>query len=97
MTYLMKKLNYNVYSNISDAEYFSIEDRLIRLESAMAKTLRKKGWRLSETVINNDALVVDYIFKDSEFHGNIGIAFDDLPKQQTFSFYVTKSFDEKRK
>jgi len=63
----------------------------------MARKLRNQGWRLSETVINNDGLIVDYIFKDSEFYGNIGVKFDDLPKQQTFTFYVTKSFDEKRK
>ncbi|WP_295792718.1 hypothetical protein [Mucilaginibacter sp.] len=93
----MRKLLYNVYSNINDDEFFEIEDKLVKLESAIARILQPKHWRLTNTVRNNDALIIDLTCRDGEFYGNIGVEFEDKPQKKTFRFYVTKSFDEKNK
>lgn len=93
----MGRLYYNVYSNINEKEYFAIEDKLVILESAIASSLRNSGWKISEPVRKSDGLGVDFIYKDLAFHGNMGILFEDIPNIQTFTFYVTKSFDEKHK
>ncbi|ASU36315.1 hypothetical protein MuYL_4430 [Mucilaginibacter xinganensis] len=61
----------------------------------MKEILAPLGWRLHSPVAESDALAVDFIKTDTLLSGNIGITFDDLAKRTTFTFYITKSFDEK--
>jgi hypothetical protein len=94
---MTRRLLYNVYSNISDEDFFYIEDKLAKIESQIAKILRNKGWRITDTVRNIDGLAVNFIYKDDKFYGNICVLFEDKPCKKTFTFAVTKSFDEKKK
>jgi hypothetical protein len=60
----------------------------------MLKILKHGGWRLHSPVVHSDALAIDFVKTDSLLHGNLGIKFEDIPKKITFTFAVTKSFDE---
>ena len=89
----MRSLNYNIYQNINEDDYFFIEDKLIVIEEEMNALLKGIGWHL-RSVKNTDGLAIDFTSKQSDFYGNMGILFDDNPRIKTFTFFVTKSFDE---
>ncbi|WP_285008664.1 hypothetical protein [Pedobacter faecalis] len=87
-------LNYNLYNHIDDKEFLKIEERLSSIEKLMINKLNSDGWKLTQPVKTNDALIVDFIFDDGFFMGNIGIICVDNPSGDVFSFYVTKSYDD---
>ncbi|RDC55920.1 hypothetical protein DU508_13705 [Pedobacter chinensis] len=87
-------LYYNIYTYINDQEFLEIRNKLIPIEKKMADELFLLGWGLTESVKKNDALIIDFIFQDRFFMGNIGFVYIDEPGGPVFSFYVTKSYDE---
>jgi hypothetical protein len=90
----MKKLYYNVYSNINDRQYFKIERKLNVLQYEMSKVLFPLGWRLPDPITKKDGLYVSFIKSEKIIKGNIGVTFDDHPNKITFTFAVIKYFDE---
>lgn len=87
-------MNYNIYNYIDDEEFLEIEMRLGPIERMMIDRLVLSGWKLTQTVEGNDALIIDFTFDDELFMGNIGLVCIDNPDGVVFSFYVTKSYDE---
>lgn len=85
---------YNIYTSISDLEFKRLQDRLFNVESACIDYMEENGFYVSESVKNNDALIINFIKNDDGLYGNIGLVFDDFPKTNTFSLGVTKSLDE---
>lgn len=63
-------------------------------EYAMSGILLNQGWKKPLPIIENDALIISFTKKKGNTYGNVGIVFDDEPGQITFTFYLTKSFDE---
>jgi len=90
----MRKLNYNIYNNITDEDYFAVQDKLTLIESEMEQLFENTEWHLSTPVIKSDGLGIDFLITESIFRGNLGMQFEDAPGAITFNFYVTKSFDE---
>ena len=77
----MGRLNYNIYSNITDDAFNVICERLKATESKMNKILSSDKWRLHSPVANSDALFIDFVKRDSNVYGNIGVAFEDRPNK----------------
>jgi len=92
----MKKLLYNVYSNITDREFLAIEKQLTTLEYKMSQILFPGNWRIDVHVSKNDALIIDFLKREKGFHGNLGIRFGETESKDEFTFYLTKSFDENK-
>jgi hypothetical protein len=90
----MRKLYYNIYSNISDDEYFAIQDRLVVIEEELVALLKNNGWNLREHVAKDDGLAIDFFKNESHIYGSFSIVFNDLPGAATFSSGITKSFNE---
>ncbi|ASU35235.1 hypothetical protein [Mucilaginibacter xinganensis] len=89
----MKKLNYNVYTNINDTQYLTIRDKLVLIELKMEQALKGSGWNLKDPIIAADGLTINFVINDSVFLGNLGILFEDAPDSITFEFFVSKSYD----
>jgi hypothetical protein len=89
----MGQLRYNVYSNITDRKYLSIEKKMMIWEYRMSVILLSLGWMKIKSVTENDALIVDFVKRNDFFYGNMGIVYEDRPDKISFNFYVTKSFD----
>lgn len=87
-------LNYNIYNYIDDEKFLKIERRLVSIEKIMMDKLGLSGWKLIRPIEENNALIVDFIFDDELFMGNIGLVCIDNPDGAVFSFYVAKSYDE---
>jgi hypothetical protein len=90
----MSKLFYNIYSNITDRQYFKIEKKMKLWEYRISGALLPSGWMITKYDKMADALIIDYTKKTKLTNGNIGITFDDIPGKISFSFYVAESFDE---
>ncbi|WP_461788836.1 hypothetical protein [Pedobacter sp.] len=87
-------LNYNIYSHISNNEFLEIEKQLIPIQEIMINKLSLYGWKLTNSIKESDALIIDFILDDGSFIGNMGLVYIDKPDEAVFSFYVTKSYDE---
>jgi len=90
----MKKLRYNIYSNIDDGEYLAIQDELISLEAKMVENLHGKGWNLKYSVASDDGLNINFFKKETIFYGSLSIVFLDKVDVVTFTMTISKSFDE---
>lgn len=90
----MKKLYYNIYSNITERQFFSIEKRLKTLQYKVSRILLSVGWKLTTPVGSNDGLTFNLSRKEGIFRGSIGISFEDKPGKISFTFGVIKYFDE---
>jgi hypothetical protein len=89
----MPQLWYNIYNNISDRMFLTTAKRMGIWEHKMGTILLGVGWQMTMPVSKNDALIVDFIKKQKEFNGNIGITIEDIPDKLVFTYYVTKSFE----
>lgn len=90
----MKKLSYNIYSNIlTDGEFIEIKKKLSTLESQMFDILSSMGWQITMPVRTSDGLAIDFTKCELNHYGNIGLKFDSEAKGKVFRFYVTKSYD----
>ncbi|RYF89491.1 MAG: hypothetical protein EOO03_05935 [Chitinophagaceae bacterium] len=89
----MRELLYNIYTNITENEFFAIKAKLIDIELQMLKLIGKSGWAVSESVETSDALIVNFLLDDGAFMGNMGIKINDVAGVKLFDFYVTKGFD----
>jgi hypothetical protein len=87
---------YNVYSNMTDGEFFNIEKQLTTLEHKMSQILLPGNWRIDVHVSQNDVLIIDFLKKEKGFYGNLGIRFEETESKDEFTFYLTKSFDENK-
>ncbi|ASU35237.1 hypothetical protein [Mucilaginibacter xinganensis] len=90
----MARLNYNIYTHISDDSLISTSKMLIPVQSIIYNILKPNRWNQYNDVSTSDALAINFLKKESIFRGNIAMMFDDLPQRLTFTFGVTKSFDE---
>jgi iron-sulfur cluster repair protein YtfE (RIC family) len=82
---------YNVYKNVSDEKYESLQERLEKLEEIVTPMMSQFGFQLSR---KGEGLGLDYVSEDSNgFMGNIGFSFDDLKEKKSFTFYVLKVYD----
>ncbi|HEY8784455.1 MAG TPA: hypothetical protein VIM16_22710 [Mucilaginibacter sp.] len=87
----MKKLHYNIYSNITDRQFLKIEKKLLVLKYKMSKYLLQFGW---QQLPEGDGLAIAFAKKNGVMRGSIGLVFDDHPNGITFTFDVMKCFDE---
>lgn len=87
----MKKLFYNIYSNISEKQFFKVDKKLNVVQYRMSKILYPDGWQKEP---QTDGLGVGFRKKTAKIFGSIGITFDDQPGKLTFSLGILKYFDE---
>ncbi|WP_199140118.1 hypothetical protein [Pedobacter sp. ASV12] len=90
-------LNYNIYDHISDEDFLKIENKLVIIERIMMDKLMALAWRLTKSVKENDALIVDFTTEEKKFMGNLGLVYIDEVGGPIFSFYLSKSYDGSKK
>lgn len=91
-------MGYMIYNTIEEDDFKELHDRINRLLHFFETYLSKYGFRLTSEADLLDILGLDFVCYGDRYNGNIGFLFDDKDIGDfTFTFYMTKSFDDKKK
>jgi hypothetical protein len=87
---------YNVYKHCNEEDFDKFKSELTLLKE---KILASLPGELENQVgyEESDYLVIHFRIIDSTFKGSLGIDFDDLPEEKSFSVKIIKTFDVDRK
>lgn len=86
---------YNIYRNINQDEFVQLKLMLNKIEPVSSAIMQMNDF-YPNRINYNDVLALDYIHKDQNFQGNIGVKYDDEISTQdriAFKFYLLKSYD----
>ncbi|MBV4355994.1 hypothetical protein [Pinibacter aurantiacus] len=89
-------MSYIIYSNITSKDFDQLYERIALLRQPFELGLSGNKYKLTTKYLA-DILGLDFTCKDGRYHGNIGFLFNDTPGLYTFTFYITKSFDENKR
>jgi|GEM_PF-7116146 len=89
-------MSYLIYSNITTKDFDQLHERIALLREPFELSLSGNRYKLTTRFLA-DVLGLDFTCKEGRYHGNIGFLFDDAPGLYTFTFYITKSFEENKR
>jgi hypothetical protein len=88
-------MSYLIYNTIDQISFNRMKEVIRSLRISFDDFLLPKGFNISREPLLVDILGLDYVSYGPRYDGNIGFLFnDDTILEQTFTFYVAKSFDE---
>lgn len=91
-------MGYIIYKTIGEEDFTKMHDKVYVLRSTFEEFLSARGFKITNESDLADILGLDFVSYGTRYDGNIGFLFDDEdPNNYTFTFYVTKSFDEDKK
>jgi hypothetical protein len=91
----MNEMNYIIYKNISESEFFALKERLDSIERINSPLMQMEGFYLNRRNYE-ESLSLDYVSERKDFMGNIGVAYDEAEskkEEKLFRFYFLKAYD----
>jgi len=90
---------YSIYKNISEKDLKILKKDFDSFKPILSDYMIKQGFKIEPKPDTYEAetIGVGFLKSESSFRGGVGIKYDDLKDQQTFTLHIIKTLDEDKR
>ncbi len=88
-------MKYNPYKYLNETEYNNIKIEFAEIVPLLTEFMINSGFKESDSKPGNaDYFAIGFNKPNDSFTGGIGVSYDDLPENETFSLHLIKCLDK---